>query len=388
MQAKFHAERRVWFLAAIAVIILFTTIQIYGLVRTDEVLHIANTEELIPTLFIVHEDQNVLLSQVFFLNPRTGMASLIDIDPRLGTILSSVNLFDRIDSIFRPNNPEEYLDEVSRVLGYEVPFYMQFSVQELSDIIDLARGIELFNPNSVESNDILLPAGSVTLDGPKAISFMKMELAAESDTERIARKHKTIQALIRRIGEKPSYFLNSQVFSFIYRQTKTNFSKRAYQSYIGFFENIKLDRMILQKSLGTVNSSENGLAMLILHREGKWLKEGVKQIVSSLEKDSLGISTTFQLNLVILNGTDRNGLASRTARIFENFGFSVSEIANADRDSYDKTVIQDHTGDLELIRQVAEVIRCENIIQKDSLNEYADVTIILGKDFDGNYVQN
>ena len=64
------------------------------------------------------------------------------------------------------------------------------------------------------------------------------------------------------------------------------------------------------------------------------------------------------------------------------------EIANADRDTYDQTVIQDHTGDIELVSQVADVIKCENITQRDNPNEFIDVTIILGRDFDGNYVQN
>ena len=67
---------------------------------------------------------------------------------------------------------------------------------------------------------------------------------------------------------------------------------------------------------------------------------------------------------------------------------------NADRNDYEKTVIIDHIGNETAAKNVGELIHCTNIIQADASNTEStkkavvDFTIILGADYNGDYVIN
>jgi hypothetical protein len=105
----------------------------------------------------------------------------------------------------------------------------------------------------------------------------------------------------------------------------------------------------------------------------------------------------LNLTLEILNGTMRNGLAGRTSQVFKSFGYDEARVANAQSQDREETVIIDRIGNLTAARKVANIIQCDNVISRPqqateepaeapaATRERIDVTIILGKDFDGRY---
>jgi len=88
-----------------------------------------------------------------------------------------------------------------------------------------------------------------------------------------------------------------------------------------------------------------------------------------------------------LNGTRVNGLAGRTAEIFRSFGYDLATAQNADRQDYEHTVVLARKGDLATAQQVARIINCTRVHAEpaEGIDTAVDVTIILGKDFDGRY---
>jgi hypothetical protein len=103
----------------------------------------------------------------------------------------------------------------------------------------------------------------------------------------------------------------------------------------------------------------------------------------------------------ILNGTTVTGLAGRTAELFGSFGYDVISIGNADRNDYENTVIINRTGLQDMVLAFGDVIRCSNVrtdfpvsdeeevdLNVQNLNYQADLTLIIGKDFNGRYVTN
>ena len=87
----------------------------------------------------------------------------------------------------------------------------------------------------------------------------------------------------------------------------------------------------------------------------------------------------------ILNGTYQDGLAKRTKVLFDSFGFEILSIRNAEHDQYLNTLILDRKGKIESAERAANVIRCERIYTKIETGVNVDITLILGKDFDGRY---
>ncbi|MFW6339163.1 MAG: LytR C-terminal domain-containing protein, partial [Alkalispirochaetaceae bacterium] len=92
--------------------------------------------------------------------------------------------------------------------------------------------------------------------------------------------------------------------------------------------------------------------------------------------------------LEILNGTTTSGLARRTKQLFEGYGYDVVSFANAESDQIRNTVIIDRRGRPERSKRVADIIRAERIVTDvASAESEADVTIVLGRDFDGTFVR-
>ena len=125
------------------------------------------------------------------------------------------------------------------------------------------------------------------------------------------------------------------------------------------------------------------------------LQETVQQTLVSLKNKEVVSSEELNVTLELLNGTTRNGLAGRTSQVFKSFGYDVARVGNATTQDYEKTLVIDWTGDISAAQQVANVIQCKNVETRarEAVDAQAatpgvdviDVTIILGKDFDGRY---
>ena len=133
----------------------------------------------------------------------------------------------------------------------------------------------------------------------------------------------------------------------------------------------------------------DGKEILFPYYDGKLVKETLVRIIETLARDDDFSEDLLTIRVEIRNGTSVNGLASRTAQVFRSYGFRVVSIANADRSDYERTVVLDRRGNPEAAGRVAALIRSEQIhsgIQEER-DETVDVTVILGKDFDGRYVK-
>ena len=125
---------------------------------------------------------------------------------------------------------------------------------------------------------------------------------------------------------------------------------------------------------------------------GEFIKEAVKTTTNLLASTD-GTLTSRVYVLEIQNGTTTQGLARNTSILFQNASYDVLSAVNADRNDYEETVIIDRLGNAEAAKAIGDFIHCDNIIKADSENAETtahssdvDFTIILGRDFNGQYV--
>jgi polyisoprenyl-teichoic acid--peptidoglycan teichoic acid transferase len=87
----------------------------------------------------------------------------------------------------------------------------------------------------------------------------------------------------------------------------------------------------------------------------------------------------------VLNGTATPGLAARAREVFLSYDLDVPQPRNADNDRYVYTVVIDRAGDLEAARRVAAIISCTRVQSRpdEAVDRGVDVTVVLGRDFDG-----
>jgi hypothetical protein len=164
--------------------------------------------------------------------------------------------------------------------------------------------------------------------------------------------------------------------------------ERSLATFIGAVSSVNTDRLVFQGVLGNRRTLD-GKDVLFPYYDGKLVKETIQRIVETLNRpDSFG-SDMLPVRIEILNGTGVAGLASRTAQLFQSYGFRIASVTNAERTDYERTVVLDRKGNPDAARRAAELIRCEQIHSQieENRDDTVDVTIILGKDFDGRYVK-
>jgi len=341
-------------------------------------------------LFTVSDDNDLEFLELFLYHPEQKKSGVFYIPPNLGTKIESLDRMDKIGVLYKKDNLSPIKKKVEQIIDMDVPFFIDLQVENITKIIDLLGGIEIFISNPVDTEDegkkILLPSGSVLLDGDKVQDYILYEETNEEEREKVWRKQKFLQALLKRIGEPETndFLLKDETFNYFYSLLYTNISRRDIQSFILEMKEFNTEHMYPGRVEGKVYLVEDK-ELLFPHFKGEYLKMNVKQLLDTISSVEAFNDEILTITLEILNGTEVNGLAGRTSKLYQDYGYDVITVANADRNNYTSTIILDRKGRIDVANKVAEIIGCQRVGTeiKSAGEESADVTIILGKDFDG-----
>ncbi len=395
MKNKIEFEKSWIILVVIVVIIGVTVFLVLDRTRTDQITEMVDNGDEINIVILVHDGDKLLFTEILFYNPTTAKAALLDIPGETGVIIQKLGKIDRIDTIFEPGNPGEYISELENITDQEIPFYILMDISDVPDMIDVVEGLEMFIANPVEilepGHTVLLPSGSIVLDGDKAETYLTYEDPEESDIDKSGRHEKFIQSLLKTFQDRGPELLNNRMFPYLYRTMETNIDRDSFRAFITESEKMDTGRIVFQRVLG-VKRTVDDQVLLFRHYDGNLLKETVKQTVSSIANMEVVSTEELNIALQILNGTAVNGLASRTSQVFQSFGYDVANIGNYIGE-IEKTLVINRGSDIAQAQRAANIIKCGNVLAgiegielPEDINEYEyDVIIILGKDFDGRY---
>ena len=389
----------------ILIVLLLTSGVVFAAsyLRSDPIVESLEEDRVINTLFVIEDKDKPLCSYVLMYYPATKRAAIFDIPGSLGLIIQRINRVDRIDRIYDPRRIAPYTDELEKLLGIDIPFSIVITLENLGKITDLIEGVELFIPLPVDefqNEHIMFPSGITCLDGDKARVYITYELPEESSEMAVYRRQRFFVGLIKRLGAQNSFLRNPQIAGVFHSLLKTGINARAKNALFEKFAGIDTDRINIQSVSGNVREV-SGQPLIFPHWDGNLIKEIVRQTLASLVQPSSETMGDRIFTVEILNGTTVNGLAGRTAELFGGFGYDVISIGNADRNDYENTVIINRTGLQDMVLAFGEVIRCTNVrtdspnpddeeiaLNIQNLNYQADITLIIGKDFNGRYVTN
>ena len=358
--------------------------------RADSLDEALKNDRILNIAFVVEKAGKPAATEIFFYYPMNQRGALLDVPAETGLILKSLNRVDRIDAIYDPQNPKAYINEVSRLIGSPLPFYIILRESGLIELVDLLDGLSLFIPNPVDvqtrNGRVLLPSGSVVLDGSKVAAFSSWSDPEDPELERVERRQRLLQSLLKRIGERREYVLSKTVFPEIVNRIRTNIDSEALYRLFERIAGLDVDRLVTQRITGNYRSVD-GTPLLFPHYDGSLVKDIVKQTLNALvNADSFAVADKV-FTIEILNGTTTRGLAGKTAEIFQSFGYEVGSVDNAETQDFVRTVIYDRYSNGEAARTIGNVIRCKNVIPGDGgrPESFADFTIVLGRDFNGRF---
>ena len=385
-------DRSVILLALIILVLAASAVYAYLQFRVDQITEALKKNLPLNTLFIFSDGENALFFEVFFYTPDTRKGSLFYVPANLGGVIPRLNKVDGIDALYRKSNPSAVTARIESLLGVGIPCVIDISKEDVSKLVDLIGGVEVFIPNPVDltSNGarVLLPSGSVNLDGDKAWEYISYQDPLETDADMIGRRQKFLQSLLKGLGEKNAFLIQRGALRMLKSLVRTNLSVRALASFVQEMGRFDSERMVLQRVLGTTRTVD-GRDLLFPHQEGELLKEAVKQAAAANASSEFVAPDSLSITVEVLNGTKTPGLANRARDLFQSYDLEVMPPNNADNDQYQNTVVLDRKGKLDDAKKVADIIRCTRVYSRPDpqMDQAVDVTVILGRDFDGRFVK-
>ena len=388
----------------LALIVLLVVVGIAAAVYTlrsnpvDEALAV---NRVINVLFIIEDKGKPLCTYVLMYYPGTRRAAIFDIPGELGLLITRINRVDRIDRVYEPARIGGYEDEIEKLLGIEVNFSVVITKENLVSMVDLIEGVELFIPSPVSSREgdmfIMFPSGMTVLDGDKAGVYVSYSLEDEDREMEVFRRQRFFIGLLDRWIRMNERLKNPEMAKLFHSFFRTSMSQRTLTRLFEEFVYIDPDRTNIQSVSGNLREI-SGQMLIIPHWDGNLVKEVVRQTLGTLTRQIEDPYNELSVTVEVLNGTAENGLAGRTAEMLRSFGYDIISIGNADRNNYESTVIIHRSGDESMVKAFADVIRCGNIRREfdspDEESEFniqdleykADFTLIIGRDFNGRYV--
>ena len=378
-------------LILILIVLVVAAMAVFGYLqlRTDLFTETLKREEPVSILFAFGGEADYRFFELLVYHPQTHRGGVLFVPGNVGSIIETLRRVDRIDVLYTPGNPAALIGKLEQLTGQKISFYLDLHDRELGNLVDLLGGVELFIPNPIESvtpeRTTLLPSGSVVLDGDKARDFVAFQDPFESEIDGAGRRQRFLQALLKRMGES-EILLSRSGFAAFRDLVVTNLSSRALESFIRELKRLDTDRLVFQRVLGSTRIVD-GQELMFPHFEGQLLKEIMKQTLESLASQAPLGHEELVVAVEVLNGTNVTALARRAANVFQSFGYEIVVVGNADNQDYLKTVVLDRKGRLESAQRIAELIRCERVYTRmeEGADPMADVTVILGRDFDGRY---
>jgi anionic cell wall polymer biosynthesis LytR-Cps2A-Psr (LCP) family protein len=387
---KKKLDKSIFLLAIILILVSGMVVLGYLYLRPDILTVTMKKGQPVKILFIFSDKDMVRFMELFLYHPGQKKGGVFHIPENLGTKIEHIDRMDKISVLYKPDKITPLKRKVEQIADTDIPFYIDLKIGNISRLIDLLEGIELYISNPVvtgyKGKKILLPSGIVFLDGDKVEDYILYEEVNEEERDKVWRKQKFLQSLLKRIGEPEvnAFLQHDTAFNRFYHEIETNISKRDFLAFIKEMAEFDSEHMYPARVEGKLYLIEDK-ELLFPHLKGEYLKLNIKQLLETISSSEVFDNEELNVTLEILNGTEVNGLAGRTAHLYQGYGYEVVTVGNADHHDYVSTIVLDRKGRLDIAEKVAEIIQCERVRTeiKNTELESTDVTIILGRDFDG-----
>ena len=392
-----NEQKGILFIALIVIVIIALSLFFARSLKTNSVEDALEHDTLLRTLFVVQNDDGTeLFSNVIILDTSTKKAAVINLPGYTGAIFQSLGRTDRLAQVYNELGMVSYRTEVQKMLGISIPYTTMVRLEDFIRLCDMFGGMRVFIPSPIDSTSEegerwLLPSGAVTLDGDKIAVYLRYRDEEETEESIQDRYQNVMGAFLTGLHDQSFKIFNtSKNFKRFSVSLNTNLADYEEETLYSEISQIDTESIIKQTITGSLRNVD-GQQLLFPLNNGEFIKEAVKQTTYMLMSSDGTISNRIYV-LEIQNGTKTQGLARRTATLYQNASYDVLSAVNADSNDYAETVIVDHIGNEAVARQVGELIRCTNIKQADEMEDgssgdsMVDFTVILGRDFNGAYV--
>lgn len=340
------------------------------------------------------------------LDPVNKVVNVLSIPRDTRVLIPDHRYHDKINAAFAYGGEKMARRVVANLVGSPVHHYIALKVNGLINMVDILGGVEI----DVERNmryvdrtaklDIDIKKGRQVLNGKQAHHYIRFRHDEIGDIGRVQRQQKFINALTAKLLNPAILVKLPQLVEAARENIMTDMSDKELLKLANFArkiqrENIKM--VMLPGRFGNIGGASY------------WLmdEEGAKEIITNMFPDSVyavnpnDTTPDYQQDpntpvdplpgkrryrITVLNGSNEPRLASKTARMLREKGWSVWSVAEA-KAPVSKTQLIVQTGKSKAVPFLSESMGLPVDIINASVGDiYTDYTIIVGDDF-GSYLK-
>jgi len=246
---------------------------------------------------------------------------------------------------------------IENVLGISIHYNMLVDFKAFQSAIDTVGGVQvnvaeqLSDPTMAwenNNNPVLAKAGIQTFDGKHALIYARSRHTS-SDFARSERQRALLLALkgkVVTLGTLSNPMKISELISAFGDNVYTDMSLADSTSLYKIFKDIGDNKV---SSVGLADTPNNfvttgavGDQSTVQPRAGMFNYSEIQNYIRGVLVD--GYIKKENSNIVLLNGTKRDGLATLKGDTLKSYGYNVTKVDSAPTTNYDQTIIIDRTG--------------------------------------------
>ncbi|MGI5838188.1 MAG: LCP family protein [bacterium] len=293
---------------------------------------------------------------------------------------------DKMNAAHAYGGPMLALQTAEELFDIPVHYYIRTNVAGFSEIIDILGGVniyvekDMYYPDPWQDLVIDLKKGQQTLDGDKAMQYVRYRSDGD-DLTRIHRQQKFMTALADKMLKPATLLRIPNLMNEITKYITTNMEPADMLRLANLAVGMNKENIQMEVMPGYPNNYAAGEDGGISY----WIpdKTKVTRLMDKVYRD-IDAEANSAIKIEILNGTNRSGLAANLSEYLVSKGFTVINTGNADNNKYELTKVIDRTGDNGKIEALAKVFGQGRLFHEEAAESGADITIIIGSDYEGN----
>lgn len=366
-------------------------------------------------LGISTDEEGALLTDTIMVasyNPNTQKATLLSIprDTYTGKNPKKATAYQKINSIYSRNeDPEDVLDAVNEITGLDLQYYVIVKTEGFIELVDAIGGVTFNVPIDMDYDDtsqdlhIHLKAGEQKLDGDKAEQLVRFrhnndgttypEEYGNNDLGRMRTQREFIMAVIKQTAKMENIFKLGEILNVAEKNVITNVDFNVAKDYIPYVVEFNTENLLTATLPGTTPpwNQTNGVSIFVADKEETecliqelFYDRDLEQPTAEGTENTTSTQTTVSkadVKLEILNGSGDSKNLQKVVDELKSAGYEVYRTGTTNTTSKTTIINKKNTADT-ILENIQMVLGVGTISSTESSSSKADITIIIGKDYE------
>ena len=358
-------------------------------VKTGDPSYLLMTAELgaVAESLEVQGPDVILLAR---LDPKNKKLALVNVPS--GLQVTTDNKSENISTIAQSGDAE-LIKALSTFMKIDISHFLKIkSEDDIKNLVDALGGVSVELPEAIDDPNagyICLPAGKQTLDGEKALVFLRASNIEYGVQDRMANQLKFAAQTIADVFSGSGNFGTKLESIDSYFQTDLSYGDiESINAWLGGVSASDISTAVLPgyfTVVTNVTGTDDGRYVSTSSEVSELVKDlenNADLDVDSVRKGESAEPSSF--TVTIQNGTNIEGAATAAADILRKAGFKVGDVGNAESPVYDETLVIYHAKDDQgaaRARAVIGAIGSGRAVDGDYYYKFdSDILLIIGAD--------